>query len=392
MAVVAALHGAARLPGALRWPLAGRSWPSPPSRSRCSPAAWPTSTCGPTTGARCCPGIGRGIDALPGVRVPYQGVDEWTRVVIGRGRHHARRRRRAGRLLAAPRGDGLPAGGADPARHALRRARRRAQLRRRVPARRAARAARARVPAAREAAPRTTSRPRPAVAAARPLAALVAAPALDGRQPWWDYESWAVETAGARAVGFSWDHDYGPLDWPRDGRELLRVRARLGRLLEGARPRRLRRAHLAPGPAPAPGRRLRAAARRPSASLARWTQQMRVTLRNLRSDTFVTAGITTRIGGGRGRLPDRRRRLRRARRAQARRLLHGGGLHAAADRARAARRGHRLRGLARRLPRDLPPADPTAGRRRPTGAPRPPASSGPPCGTPGGPVAERFGA
>jgi hypothetical protein len=26
-------------------------------------------------------------------------------------------------------------------------------------------------------------------------------------------------------VRFSWDHDYGPIRWPRDGRELFRVKA-----------------------------------------------------------------------------------------------------------------------------------------------------------------------
>ena len=30
-------------------------------------------------------GVGRGLDALPGVRVPYRGLDEWTRAVIGMG-------------------------------------------------------------------------------------------------------------------------------------------------------------------------------------------------------------------------------------------------------------------------------------------------------------------
>ena len=35
-----------------------------------------------------------------------------------------------------------------------------------------------------------------------------------------------------------WDHDYGPLDWPRDGRELLRVRAHEAPgVLEGRQPR-----------------------------------------------------------------------------------------------------------------------------------------------------------
>ena len=63
------------------------------------------------------------------------------------------------------------------------------------------------------------------VAAGVAVLALMLAPALDHDQPWWDYESWALGAASARSTSFSWDHDYGPLDWPRDGRELLRVRA-----------------------------------------------------------------------------------------------------------------------------------------------------------------------
>ena len=46
-------------------------------------------------------------------------------------------------------------------------------------------------------------------------------------------------------VVYSWDHDYGPLEWPRDGRELLRIKARTVRLLEGRGARRLRRARVA---------------------------------------------------------------------------------------------------------------------------------------------------
>ncbi len=64
------------------------------------------------------------------------------------------------------------------------------------------------------------------MAAAAAVGAMIAAPALDGRDPWFDYESWAVETAAAKSVTFSWNHDYSPLDWPRDGRELLRIKAR----------------------------------------------------------------------------------------------------------------------------------------------------------------------
>ena len=89
-------------------------------------------------------GIPRGIDALPGARVPYRGIDEWTRLVIPLGGTMLTVGGGADRVLAAPRRARLPARRADPARDALRGARRRARLRGRVPARRAAGAARAR--------------------------------------------------------------------------------------------------------------------------------------------------------------------------------------------------------------------------------------------------------
>jgi uncharacterized protein (DUF58 family) len=56
--------------------------------------------------------------------------------------------------------------------------------------------------------------------------ALLAAPILDRDQPWWDYETWALSAAESKSTTFMWEHDYGPLDWPRDGREVLRVKAR----------------------------------------------------------------------------------------------------------------------------------------------------------------------
>ena len=36
-----------------------------------------------------------------------------------------------------------------------------------------------------------------------------------------------LDTAAQRTTTFSWNQDYAPLTWPRDGRELLRVKARL---------------------------------------------------------------------------------------------------------------------------------------------------------------------
>src|SRR3712207_8639338 len=66
-----------------------------------------------------------------------------------------------------------------------------------------------------------------ALAVAAAVVALGLAPAIDGRQPWWDYENWALSASTTDTTSFSWDHDYSPLTWPRDGREMLRVKARV---------------------------------------------------------------------------------------------------------------------------------------------------------------------
>ena len=60
-----------------------------------------------------------------------------------------------------------------------------------------------------------------AVAGAVPLAA-----AADGDSPWFDYRAWAEEFGPGTPVSFNWGHSYGPLDWPREGSEVLRVDAR----------------------------------------------------------------------------------------------------------------------------------------------------------------------
>jgi transglutaminase-like putative cysteine protease len=244
-------------------------------------------------------GIGRGIEALPGVRVPYRGLDEWTRIVIGTG----------GTMLAVvaallafwPRRDGrtgfpaaalialvtlyvVPAVVLDFEGEFLRGA---------VLAVLMVAFLRLEKLGVRDA-------PAAGIAAvATALVALLAAPLLDGREPWWDYERWALDSASARAVSFTWDHDYSPLDWPRDGRELLRVKATIPAywkamdldIFDGQTWRRDPRQRT----------------ERPSAQLpdnaqnvARWTQEIRITLRNLRTDTFVTAGIATGVRGEEG--------------------------------------------------------------------------------------------
>jgi protein-glutamine gamma-glutamyltransferase len=51
------------------------------------------------------------------------------------------------------------------------------------------------------------------------------APRLDADEPWLDYEAIAQDLQPEKAASFRWDHSYGPMTWPRDGREVLRIRA-----------------------------------------------------------------------------------------------------------------------------------------------------------------------
>jgi transglutaminase-like putative cysteine protease len=53
----------------------------------------------------------------------------------------------------------------------------------------------------------------------------IVAPRLDGSEPWLDYEAIAENLEPEKAASFTWDHGYGPLRWPRDGREVLRIKA-----------------------------------------------------------------------------------------------------------------------------------------------------------------------
>jgi transglutaminase-like putative cysteine protease len=239
--------------------------------------------------------VGRGIDALPGVRVPYRGLDESVRLVIGAGgtllavvaallAFWPRRGRTgypAAALLALVTLYAVPAVVLDFEGEFLRGA------------------LLALLMLAFLRLEKLRVRDAPAAGAAAvgvAIAALLAAPLLDGRDPWWDYESWALETAGTRSISFSWDHDYSPLEWPRDGREMLRVRARLPAywkasdldIFDGLTWRH------DPGNS---GERPTSQLPDDTASRQRWTQEIRVTLRNLRTDSFVTAGIATSVRG-----------------------------------------------------------------------------------------------
>ena len=233
-------------------------------------------------------GIARGVEALPGVRVPYRGVDEWARTVIPLGgtvlvvtaalAAFWPRRNRIGfpgvalTLLVAL--YAIPAVSLDFENEFMRGA----ALALLVLA--FLRLEKLRVGDAGSAG---------LVAAGVAVVALMLAPALDRDAPWWDYETWALGAASARTTSFSWDHDYGPLDWPRDGRELLRVRVE-------KRPSYWKAANLDTFD----GRRWvqdQASASDPGVpdvaeAMELGTQEIKVTIRNLASREFVTAGYT----------------------------------------------------------------------------------------------------
>lgn len=231
-------------------------------------------------------GIEQGFGALPGTDVPYAGVDPWTRAAVllggvallGAGlatglpaTRDIRRLLAAIPLLAAAAIPEIVLGSPSPGlRGAVLLVLLTAFLRAdRVPARRL-----------------------PAAALAVALAALagaLAAPRLHAGEGWLDYRAIADSLGAGAPATFEWDHRYGPLDWPRDGREVLRVRAAAGAYwkaenldqFDGFAWRAVRSAG-ASNPAaelPPPGRRR-----------AGWEETIRVTVRGMETSDLVAAG------------------------------------------------------------------------------------------------------
>jgi transglutaminase-like putative cysteine protease len=231
-------------------------------------------------------GISRGVSDLPGVRVPYRGLDDWVRTVIPLGGSALivlaallafwPRRRRLGWPLAAllvlTAVYVVPIVAMDVSDEFVRGAGftllmvaflRLEKLRR----------------------PDTVAAA--AIAVAATVLALIAAPVLNRDSPWFDYESWALETSASKSTTFTWSHNYDILDWPRDGRELLRVRANQPAywkaenldMYDGERWVRSQVSYGVPEyPEEEPD------------VVRRWSQELRVSIRNLRTDTYITAG------------------------------------------------------------------------------------------------------
>jgi len=173
-------------------------------------------------------GVAQGLGALPGVRLPYRGFDEWTRAVIVLG----------GTLLAttsaylafAPTrgGTGRPYAaaallGALYAVPVIERSPQRPFLSGAVFALLLATMLWA------DHVARDQLRLAAGLVGAAVLAAAILAPRVDGEAPLLDYEQIVADSLQSRdATRFDWSHAYGPLQWPRDGREVLRIKAPQG--------------------------------------------------------------------------------------------------------------------------------------------------------------------
>jgi transglutaminase-like putative cysteine protease len=229
-------------------------------------------------------GLGQGLEALPSLTVPYRGVDPWVRIVIPAG---------GGLLLVLA---------AALAAHAARRGTRPV--------------AAAVVLSVVYAVPVTQHSPdqpfldgalfsvflgallwadrvqRPSLPGAgafvvlAAVAGLLVAPRLDGNAPLLDYQHLAESLTTPPSTGFSWSHGYGPLDWPRDGRELLRVSAESGAYWKAADLDTFDGVRWRVGGV---------AARGVDSEISRrhrdWRQRLRVSVTGLRSSQFVGAGV-----------------------------------------------------------------------------------------------------
>ena len=116
------------------------------------------------------------------------------------------------------------------------------------------------------------------------LGGYVAAPGLDGDRALLDYEELAQSLSAATTTQYRWNHDYGPLDWPRDGREVLRVRAEHRSYWKAVNLAAFDGTRWVQDTGQARDR-LERRIFEPA-----WVQRIRVTLRALRTSQFVTAG------------------------------------------------------------------------------------------------------
>jgi transglutaminase-like putative cysteine protease len=117
------------------------------------------------------------------------------------------------------------------------------------------------------------------------VAAMLLAPVLDTHRPWLNYEAIASSLAPASGEQVDWTQRYGPLNWPRTGRELLSVKASVpdywkAENLDGFNGDGWVAGPIGGPPLPEPS----------PAALSRWTHTMTVTMSGLQTGDVIAAG------------------------------------------------------------------------------------------------------
>jgi protein-glutamine gamma-glutamyltransferase len=132
-----------------------------------------------------------------------------------------------------------------------------------------------------------------AVAIGAAILAMPVAARLDAEKPWLDYRSWTW-FSGAGAVVFDWTHDYGPLDWPRKGTTLLKVRSDRPHYWKAETLDQFDGLYWVNSTENAG---TAAAAELPPTLNRRWFGEFEVTINRLQSDLLVAAGTPSDIRG-----------------------------------------------------------------------------------------------
>ena len=226
-------------------------------------------------------GIGDGINALPGLNVPYRGVNQWARVVLILSGILL--------LLVAVVGAAWPRRGFAVAGLGVLYAIPAIELTDLHPWRSGALFALGL--GAVLYADRVQPRQQPFAFAAVLLATLIGlaiAPRLDAEQPLIDVQKLATKLQAHSGETFSWQHTYGPLNWPQDGREVLRVKAKLASYWKAETLEAFDGLRWVDGPRGTEGISSAPDMKRHP----EWSQRMTVTIGNMRTPNFIGAGDT----------------------------------------------------------------------------------------------------
>jgi transglutaminase-like putative cysteine protease len=118
------------------------------------------------------------------------------------------------------------------------------------------------------------------------LAAMLAAPGLDPRSPWLNFQALAGSLAPGHGESFDWSQHYGPLKWPRTGHQVLDVQAQQPDYWKAEDLDSFDGTGWVAGASGDAGPSLGV----DRSALTRWTQTLHVTLRAMSTNDVIAAG------------------------------------------------------------------------------------------------------